>query len=129
MTGTLPSPAADQYLALPGAQIVATRALLAARDNLTDTITSRAMMCVHGGTGLGKTLAVNASLRELEDTGEEVRRITFRSRPTARAVRHELFTALDLPGEPPRHPSEFDHLLKTALARSHAPSSWMRPSG
>ncbi|MFF7242132.1 AAA family ATPase [Streptomyces collinus] len=31
-------------------------------------------------------------------------------------MRYELFTALDLAGEPPRHPSEFDHLLKTALA-------------
>ncbi|GFN09939.1 hypothetical protein Smic_84950 [Streptomyces microflavus] len=31
-------------------------------------------------------------------------------------MRYELFTALDLPGEPPRHPSEFDRLLKTALA-------------
>ncbi|BDE44342.1 hypothetical protein SLITK23_75870 [Streptomyces lividans] len=28
----------------------------------------------------------------------------------------KLFTALDLAGEPPRHPSEFDRLLKTALA-------------
>ncbi|MGW1988437.1 ATP-binding protein [Streptomyces collinus] len=31
-------------------------------------------------------------------------------------MRYELFTALDLAGEPPRHPSEFDRLLKTALA-------------
>jgi hypothetical protein len=31
-------------------------------------------------------------------------------------VRYELFTALDLAGGPPRHPSEFDRLLKTALA-------------
>ncbi|MET9819567.1 ATP-binding protein [Streptomyces sp. NPDC006355] len=38
------------------------------------------------------------------------------ARPTARAVRYELFTAPDLAGEPPRPPSEFDRLLKTALA-------------
>ncbi|WP_051866543.1 ATP-binding protein [Streptomyces griseus] len=31
-------------------------------------------------------------------------------------MRYELFTALDLAGEPPRHPSEFDRLLKTAPA-------------
>ncbi|MEU7283455.1 ATP-binding protein [Streptomyces sp. NPDC045431] len=31
-------------------------------------------------------------------------------------MRYELFTALDLAGEPPRHPSEFDRLLKMALA-------------
>ncbi|WP_247200565.1 ATP-binding protein [Streptomyces scabiei] len=73
------------------------------------------MMCIHGGAGFGKTLAVNTCLRELEP-GEDVRKITFRARPTARAVRYELFTALDLAGEPPRHPSEFDRLLKTALA-------------
>ncbi|MFF8556304.1 AAA family ATPase [Streptomyces sp. NPDC015501] len=76
---------------------------------------ARAMMCIHGGAGFGKTLAVNTCLRELEP-GEDVRRVTFRARPTARAVRYELFTALDLAGELPRHPSEFDRLLKTALA-------------
>ncbi|WP_392869932.1 AAA family ATPase [Streptomyces sp. LN499] len=74
------------------------------------------MMCIHGEAGFGKTLAVNTCLRELEaGQGEEVRRVTFRARPTARAVRYELFDALGLPGEPPRHPSEFDRLLKTAL--------------
>ncbi|MFE5914798.1 hypothetical protein ACFQ6B_37770 [Streptomyces wedmorensis] len=36
-------------------------------------------------------------------------------------MRYELFTALDLAGEPPRHPSEFDRLLKTALARTGRP--------
>ncbi|MFF2821227.1 AAA family ATPase [Kitasatospora cineracea] len=38
------------------------------------------------------------------------------ARPTTRAVRHELFTSLHLPGQPPRYATEFDHLLKTALA-------------
>ncbi|WP_406409552.1 AAA family ATPase [Streptomyces sp. NBC_01643] len=75
------------------------------------------MMCIHGGAGFGKTLALNTCLRELEGSrGEEVCKVTFRARPTARAVRYELFTALDLAGEPPRHPGEFDRLLKTALA-------------
>jgi hypothetical protein len=104
-----------QYVDLPDASVVTTRALLAARENITDTVTSRAMMCIHGGAGFGKTLAVNLCLRGLEP-GEDVRRITFRARPTARAVRYELFTALDLAGQPPRHPSEFDRLLKTVLA-------------
>ncbi|WP_329375317.1 AAA family ATPase [Streptomyces sp. NBC_01483] len=54
------------------------------------------MMCVHGGAGFGKTLAVTTCLRELE-TDDDIHRITFRARPTARAVRHELFTALGLP--------------------------------
>ena len=104
-----------QYVDLPDASVVTTRALLTARENITDTVAARAMMCIHGGAGFGKTLAVNTCLRELEP-GEDVRKITFRARPTARAVRYELFTALDLAGEPPRHPSEFDRLLKTALA-------------
>ncbi|WP_241253069.1 ATP-binding protein [Streptomyces sp. W1SF4] len=81
--------------------------------NTADTVGARVMMCIHGNAGFGKTLG----LRELERTsGEEVCRVTFRVRPTARAVRYELFETLCLPGEPPRHPSEFDRLLKTALS-------------
>ncbi|MFF6969618.1 hypothetical protein ACFY9G_40455 [Streptomyces anthocyanicus] len=118
-----------QYVDLPDASVVTTRALLTARDNITDTVAARAMMCIHGGAGFGKTLAVNTCLRALEPAGEDVRKITFRARPTARAVRYELFTALDLAGEPPRHPSEFDRLLKTALAERPVPSSSTRPSG
>ncbi|WP_399895409.1 AAA family ATPase [Streptomyces sp. BBFR51] len=91
------------------------RALSAAPENISDTVAARAMMCIHGGAGFGKTLAVNICLRALVP-GEDVRKITFRARPTARAVRDELFTVLDLAGEPPRHPSELDRLLKTALA-------------
>lgn len=67
------------------------------------------------GWRIGWTLAVNMCLGEL-GPAEDVRRLAFRARPTARAARYELFTALDLPGAPPRHPSEFDRLLKTALA-------------
>ncbi|MEU2999170.1 ATP-binding protein [Streptomyces sp. NPDC007027] len=106
---------AYQYVDLPDAQVVTTQALLRARENLTDTVEARAMMCIHGGAGFGKTVAVNFCLAELEPH-EDVRRVTFRARPTARAVRYELFAALDLPGHPPRHPSEFDRLLKNALA-------------
>jgi hypothetical protein len=117
-----------QYVDLPDASVVTTRALLTARENISDTVAARAMMCIHGGAGFGKTLAVNTCLRALEP-GEDVCKITFRARPTARAVRYELFTALDLAGEPPRHPSEFDRLLKTALAERPVPSSSTRPSG
>ncbi len=104
-----------QYVDLPDASVVTTRALLTAREGICDTVAARAMMCIHGGAGFGKTLAVNICLHDLEPH-EDVCKITFRARPTARAVRYELFTALDLAGEPPRHPSEFDRLLKTALA-------------
>ncbi|NGN67609.1 ATP-binding protein [Streptomyces sp. A7024] len=115
MTGHLPPAPSDQYVTLPEARLVTTKALLAARENLADTITARAMMCLHGGAGFGKTVAVTSCLRELEPD-EDIRRITFHARPTTRAVRHELFAALELPGQPPRYPSEFDHLLKDTLA-------------
>jgi AAA domain len=115
VTGCLPPVPTDQYVSLPEARLVATRALLAARENLADTIAARAMMCIHGGSGFGKTVAVTSCLRELEPA-QEIRRITFHARPTTRAVRHELFTTLELPGRPPRYASEFDHLLKNALS-------------
>ncbi|MEV8068851.1 hypothetical protein AB0P32_22440, partial [Streptomyces sp. NPDC085995] len=108
MTTTPPPAEGDQYLKLPSAHIVATRALLRARKNLDDTIETRAMMCVYDGAGFGKTLSANTCLRDLEPD-EEMRRIASRSRPTARAVRHEIFAALDLgrvvkfPPAPRRH--------------------------
>ncbi len=65
----------DHYLGLEGVNIVATDALLATRDNLADVIAAKAMMCVHGAAGLGKTLSVHASLRALAP--EDVLRVQF----------------------------------------------------
>ena len=104
----------DHYLGLPGARIVATPALLALRDNLADVIDARAMMCVHGDAGLGKTLSVNASLRALAPA--DVCRVQFRARPTPRDIRHVLFDVLGVSGAPPGSPIEFDALLKDVLA-------------
>ncbi|MGW7086577.1 ATP-binding protein [Streptomyces sp. NPDC054871] len=92
MTRMPPAPT-DQYTALPDARLVTTRALLTARENLTDTINARAMMCLHGGAGFGKTVATTSCLRELE-ASEDIRRITFHARATTRAVRHELHATL-----------------------------------
>jgi len=75
---------------------------------------SRAMMCVHGDAGLGKTLSVNAALRALVPA--DVCRVQFRARPTPRDIRHVLFEALGVGGSPPSRPIEFDTLLKDALA-------------
>ncbi|BET45207.1 MULTISPECIES: hypothetical protein [Actinomycetes] len=69
-----------QYVDLPDASVVTTRALLAARENIADRVAARAMMCIHGGAGFGKILAVNTCLRALEP-GEDVRKITFRAGP------------------------------------------------
>ncbi|GAA2268428.1 hypothetical protein GCM10010145_48750 [Streptomyces ruber] len=73
-----------QYVDLPDASVVTTRALLTARENITDTVAARAMMCIHGGAGFGKTLAVNTCLRALEP-GEDVQRSP--SGPGPRAAR------------------------------------------
>ncbi|WP_035791320.1 hypothetical protein [Kitasatospora mediocidica] len=66
MNRRLPPAPTDQYVTLPEARLVATRALLTVRENLADTITARAMRCIHGGAGFGRTVAVTNCLRELE---------------------------------------------------------------
>ena len=104
----------DHYLGLAGANVVATEALLVLRDNLADVLAAKAMMCVHGDAGLGKTLSVNASLRALAPA--DVCRVQFRARPTPRDIRHVLFDALAISGTPPTRPIEFDALLKDALS-------------
>ncbi|TFD84052.1 ATP-binding protein [Cryobacterium lactosi] len=89
----------DHYLGLPGANVVATEALLMLQDNLADVMAAKAMMCVHGDAGLGKTLSVNTSLRALAPA--DVCRVQFRARPTPRDIRHVLFEALGIGGTPP----------------------------
>lgn len=125
MIDTAPTPAAvgedetigepDFYLNLADAQIVATEALLEAHENIADTIDARAMSCIYGDAGLGKTFSVLAALKEI--AADRVLLLQFRSRPTPRDIRQELFNELHLEGEPPSHPSEFDQLLKRTLAR------------
>ncbi|WP_285551174.1 ATP-binding protein, partial [Streptomyces lavendulae] len=106
-----------QYVDLPDASIVTTRALLTARENIRAAIEARAMICIYGQAGRGKSLAVNTSLRELAP--KLTRRIQFRSRPSTRDLRHELFHALGLQGRPPGQPIEFDRLLRGALEATH----------
>lgn len=113
--GLLPPADKDHYVCLPGAQVVATRALMQTRDNLKAVIEAKAMMCLFGNTGHGKSFAVNTSLRELAP--DRTHRIQFRARPTTRDLRHELFYALRLPGPPPQRPIEFDRVLRGALAQ------------
>lgn len=105
----------DFYLNLADARIVATEALLEASENIADTIEARAMSCIYGDAGLGKTFSVLAALKEV--AADRVLLLQFRSRPTPRDIRQELFNELHLEGEPPSHPSEFDRLLKRTLAR------------
>jgi hypothetical protein len=127
--GVLP-PVAPHYLGLPGAQIVATETLQATQVSLERTLEHRAMMCVYGDAGLGKTLSVRAALRELA-APEQTIRVEFRSRPTTLVVRTELFNALAIGGQPPRKPVDFDRLLREVLAERFRvlvcdESQWMR---
>ncbi|MFD9302083.1 hypothetical protein ACFWCB_05155 [Streptomyces sp. NPDC060048] len=95
MTSRLPPRETDHYTQLADPAVVTTRALLAARENITDTIDARAMMCLHGPADVGKTLAANVCQRELERTrGEEVCRVasepaprTGRDRPDQEVLR------------------------------------------
>ncbi|MFJ3206310.1 AAA family ATPase [Streptomyces sp. NPDC086989] len=111
--GRLPAAREDHFMRLPGAQVVSTRALLAARENIRAAIGAQAMICIYGQAGHGKSFAVNASLRELAP--KLTRRIQFRARPSTRDLRHELFYALGLQGRPPAHAIEFDRMLRGAL--------------
>ncbi|MFE1442926.1 AAA family ATPase [Streptomyces sp. NPDC058739] len=111
--GRLPAERDDHYMRLPGAHVVSTRSLLTARENIRAAIEAKAMICIYGQAGQGKSFAVNASLRELAPA--VTRRIQFRARPSTRDLRHELFHALGLPGRPPAHAIEFDRILRGAL--------------
>ncbi|GIJ64740.1 AAA family ATPase [Virgisporangium aurantiacum] len=117
----------DHYLGLAGAHVVATEALLTLRDNLADVLDARAMMCVHGDAGLGKTLSVNAALRALAPA--DVCRVQFRARPTPRDIRHVLFDALGCSGAPPMRPIEFDALLNASWPSGRGCWCAMRRSG
>lgn len=112
--GPLPPPRKDHYLALPDANVMGTAAMKETLANLSEVITARGMMCLYGPAGLGKTMSVNASLRELAPRATH--RIEFRGRPTVLDIRHNLFNVPGLPGTPPRQPTAFDTLLKDALA-------------
>ncbi|GAA4593273.1 hypothetical protein GCM10023194_57200 [Planotetraspora phitsanulokensis] len=104
----------DQYLGLVDSNEVATESMRETLENLKDVISARAMMCIHGNAGLGKTFAVNSSLRTLAP--ELTHRIQFRDRPTPRYIRSMLFEALEIGGKEPRGPAEFDKLLKSVLS-------------
>ncbi|MFF3275893.1 AAA family ATPase [Streptomyces chrestomyceticus] len=65
MTHSTSSALSDHYLNLPGARLVATSATRLTLRHLKFALAARAMMCVHGGVGLGKTVAVRTNLRDL----------------------------------------------------------------
>jgi hypothetical protein len=84
----------SHYLELEGAAVVATEQLLDTRDLIAALTDSQATGAIYGPAGTGKTFAVAQALAERPQ--EEWVRTHFRSRPTTRYLRHELYTALGL---------------------------------
>ncbi|MFD9280253.1 AAA family ATPase [Streptomyces mirabilis] len=113
--GKLPPESADHFHHLD-AHLVATDTLMTTLDNIQATIEAKAMMCAYGSAGYGKTMSVNSALRKLAP--DITYRLELRSGPTPRDIRHGLFRALGLPGEPPTRPIEFDTLLKETLSQT-----------
>ncbi|MFE4416556.1 ATP-binding protein, partial [Streptomyces sp. NPDC056821] len=112
--------------------MVGTDTLLTTRDNSEAVIEAKAMMCVYGPAGSGKTMSVNSALRHLAPN--ITHHLELRAGPTPRDIRHGLFQALGLPGEPPARPIEFDTLLKEALAEEFRvlvcdEAQWMKKTG
>lgn len=130
--GLLPDESEDHFLGLDQAQLVGTDTLLTTRDNIEAVIEAKAMMCVYGPAGSGKTMSVNSALRHLAP--DITHRLELRAGPTPRDIRHGLFQALGLPGEPPARPIEFDTLLKEALAEEFRvlvcdEAQWIKKTG
>ncbi|MFF6779034.1 AAA family ATPase [Streptomyces sp. NPDC012637] len=111
--GTLPSEKEDHFHRLD-AHLVATDTLMTTLDNVKATIEDKGMMVAYGAAGCGKTMSVNSALRQVAP--DITYRLELRSGPTPRDIRHGLFRALALSGEPPTRPIEFDTLLKDALS-------------
>ncbi len=102
------------YQSVAGANVIATKQLLRAADLVGDIVEVRAMGAIYGPAGTGKTFAVEQAL-----AGQPERswtRTAFRSRPTTRYLRHELYSDLGLGEEVPNSPVETDRILKAALA-------------
>ncbi|MGN9846528.1 AAA family ATPase [Nonomuraea sp. H19] len=113
-TGNVPPPDdGNDHLQQPdGANLVATEALHLTHADLRFVLEERAMACLYGDSGVGKTTMVNATVRHLAP-GDS---IYVSCCADASSLRHGLFDALGLQGPRPWGPREYDKLLTTALA-------------
>ncbi|MFE4922880.1 hypothetical protein [Streptomyces sp. NPDC056661] len=59
--GLLPDESEDHFLGLEQAQLVGTDTLLTTRDNIEAVIEAKAMMCVYGPAGSGRTMPVTSA--------------------------------------------------------------------
>ncbi|MGW7529817.1 AAA family ATPase [Streptomyces sp. NPDC054783] len=104
---------------LPGARAILTRASEETYANLVTTLNANngngAIMCVHGGVGLGKTFAVNLHLDELAPhTTLHIKLSSSR----IRALLEALYKKLDLPGEAPTRSTRCETMIKEALSET-----------
>ncbi|MFJ3799943.1 AAA family ATPase [Streptomyces sp. NPDC090088] len=107
------------YLGLPGASAILTQASAETYANLVTTLNAHngrgAMMCVHGGVGLGKTFSVNSHLDDLAPyTTLRVKLSSSR----IQALLETLYKKLDLPGQPPARSTRCEAMIKEALAET-----------
>ncbi len=123
--GRLPAEDDDHFHRLD-AHLVATNTLMTTLDDIQATIDAKAMMVAYGSAGYGKTMSVNSALRKIAP--DNTYRLELRSGPTPRDIRHGLFHALGLPGEPPTRPIEFDTLLNTLMILGRHQQTTARPS-
>ncbi|MFD4814185.1 AAA family ATPase, partial [Streptomyces sp. NPDC058418] len=89
---------------------------------LEQTADERAIMCLYGDAGCGKTFALETVFASKTLPARRVRlvRLLPRPAPTAAALRADLADALDLAGARPGEPEVFDMALRKALAvRDH----------
>ncbi|MGW4937052.1 AAA family ATPase [Streptomyces sp. NPDC004166] len=104
------------YLGLKGARAIYTKASEETYANLVTTLNAHggngAIMCVHGGVGLGKTFAVNLHLDELAP--HTTLRIKLSS-PRIQALRSALYKKLGLPGKAPAS-TRSEEMIKEALS-------------
>ncbi|MFS8202562.1 AAA family ATPase [Streptomyces sp. CWNU-52B] len=107
------------YLGLPDARAILTKASEETYANLLTTLRADngngAMMCVHGGVGLGKTFAVGSHLDDLAP--HTTLRIKLSS-SKIQALRAALYKKLELPGEPPTGSTRCETMIKEALTEA-----------
>lgn len=107
----------DHYLNLPDAMLVPTRATRTTARLLKTAIRAKAMLCIHGAVGLGKTVAVTTNLRDLAP--DNTVRLDLREGATLSTLRTLLHRELGLPGQPPTTALAIDDALIEALADHH----------
>ncbi|GAA3604162.1 hypothetical protein GCM10022419_105950 [Nonomuraea rosea] len=102
------------FVPLQDARIVATDHLIRTTAHVRQVLDAKAMMCVYGESGLGKTFSVDAALCELAP--DNVHHIVISERAAPPYVRTKLFEAVAGQEPMPRSAAAVDKLLKKALS-------------